>query len=165
MATTLNYLITDLRLHLGDIDSTSYRYLDAWLVVALKMSVKTLQRWWDYKYLVDASDNVYRNSNWTFLFAEPPVIERGDERPIILMASLIIKEGSLESSSWNAGSWRDAEIAYSNIEGSKTRRDSLQKDWDELKGLLSPPTGRLATPKKGSLPGYKDNIYERTDIY
>jgi len=162
MATT-DYMLTDLRLHLGDITSSSYRYLDEWLVIALNMAVKALQRWWDYKYLIDTDGNVTRNPNWTYLFPSPPVIEVGDERPIILMASLITKEGSLEDASWSMGSWRDAEIAYSNIEGSRAKKESLQKDWDELSGLLSKPTSRLATPKKGSLPGYKGNIYERTD--
>lgn len=164
-STNIDYLIDPLRLHLGDIDSSAYRYTDEWLRTSLIMSIKTLQRWWDYKYLVDTDYDVYRNQHWTYLFPEPPIIQHGDEEPIILMASMIIKEGSLENNSWNVGSWRDAEIAYSNIEGNKAKLESLQKDWDALTSLLKPPTKRLARTKKGSLPGYKDNLYERTTKY
>lgn len=163
--TNLDYLIMDLRLHLGDTDDSAYRYTDDWLRTALVMSVKSLMRWWNYKYLLDTSYNVYRNENHIYLFAEPPIIEYGDEYPIVLMASIIIKEGSLEVNSWNVGSWRDAEIAYSNIEGNRAKTQSLQKDWDALEAVLKPPQKRLAQSKKGSLPGYIGNRYERTTKY
>lgn len=161
--TTLNFLITDLRVHLGDADETALRYTDAWLLSALIMSVKALGRWWNFKYLLNSSNEAYRNSNITFLFSEPPVIEVYDERLIVLMASIIIKEGSLENSSWSVGSWKDAEIAYSNIEGSKAKQESLKKDWAELTSYISSPTRRLATPKKKSLPGYLNNPYEMVE--
>lgn len=160
--TTLDYLITDLRLHLGDYDPASYRYADAWLLVALKMSVKSLGRWWNFKYLVDTAEEVYRNPGASFVLPEPPVIEVTDERPIILMASIIVKEGSLESNSWNSVAWRDFEVSYSNLEGSRAKQVSLATDWDELKSLISIPTKRLSTPLKQSLPGYKGNLWERT---
>ncbi len=159
--TTLDYLIPELRLHLGDIDPATYRYTDVWLLVALKMSIKTLGRWWNFKYLYDTTlETASRNPQTTFILAEPPVIEPQDERPILLMASIIIKEGSLEANSWNAGSWKDAEISFSNLEGSRSKQLSLQKDWEELNLLLSAPTQRLAQPVKGSLTGYKNNTYE-----
>ena len=164
-STNLDYLIDSLRLHLGDMDSGSYRYTDEWLRTALVMSIKALQRWWDYKYLVDTDYDVYRNQHWDYLFPEPPIIEHGDEEPVVLMASILTKEGSLENNSWNVGSWRDAEIAYSNIEGNKAKLASLEKDWEALTGMLKPPTKRLARTQKGSLPGYKGNIYERTTKY
>ena len=163
--TNLDYLIDGLRLHLGDIDSSAYRYTDEWLRTSLVMSIKTLQRWWDYKYLVDTDYNVYRNQHWNYLFPEPPIIEHGDEEPVILMASLVIKEGSLENNSWNVGSWKDAEIAYSNIEGNRAKLESVQNDWNALTNILKPPTKRLARTIKGSLPGYKGNRYERTTKY
>ena len=163
--TNVDYLIDFLRLHLGDIDSSAYRYADEWLRTSLIMSIKTLQRWWDYKYLIDDNYDVYRNQHWTYLFASPPIIEHGDEEPIILMASMIIKEGSLENNSWSVGSWRDAELAYSNIEGNKAKIESLEKDWDALISVLKPPTKRLARTIKGSLPGYIGNLYERTTKY
>jgi hypothetical protein len=163
--TNLDYLIDSLRLHLGDTTAGSYRYTDEWLRTSLVMSVKALQRWWDYKYLVDTDYNVYRNQHWTYLFPEPPIIEHGDESPVILMASIIIKEGSLENNSWSVGSWKDAEIAYSNIEGNKAKVASIEKDREALEDILKPPTKRLARTKKGSLPGYKGNEYERVTKY
>ena len=159
ITTTVDYLLPELRLHLGDIDPATYRYTDEWLIVSLEMSIKSLGRWWNSKYLLD-SHLVSRNPNLTFIFAEPPVIETQDERPILLMASIIIKEGSLESNSWNAGAWKDAEISFSNLEGSRSKQLSLQKDWDELGMILSPPTKRLSQALKGSLLGYKQNTFE-----
>ncbi len=158
--TNLDYLITDLRLHLGDI-TEPYRYTEAWLRTSLVMSVKALMRWWNYKYLLDSDYNASRNSRIRFLFPSPPVIEYGDEHPIVLMASIIIKEGSLEQSAWSTGSWKDAEIAYSNIEGSKARTTSLKQDWETLESILKPPQKRLAQSHKASTPGYLDNQYER----
>ena len=89
------------------------------------------------------------------------MIENSDERIIILMASIIIKGGSLEENSWNVGSWRDAEIYYSSIESNRAKTVSLRRDMDELKDLITPPTRKLAGAKKGSLPGYLNNLYER----
>ncbi len=163
--TNLDYLIDFLRLHLGDTDSASYRYLDEWLRTALVISVKELQRWWNYRYLLDSNYNVYRNPNHVFIFAEPPIIQDADEKPIILMASIIIKKGSLENNSWEVGSWRDAEISYSNIEGNRAKLESLRNDWEQLTAILKPPTKRLAQTKKGSLPGYLNNLYERVTKY
>jgi hypothetical protein len=163
--TNLDYLIDWLRLHLGDTEPASYRYTDEWLRTSLVMSVKALMKWWNYKYLIDDDNNVERNSNYTYLFASPPIVERGDERAIILMASIIIKEGSLEDASWSIGSWRDAEIAYSNIEGSRAKSSSIQRDFEELNGMMSPPKKRLAQPVKGDLPGFIGNEYERITEY
>jgi hypothetical protein len=158
--TNLDYLITDLRLHLGD-TSEPYRYTDSWLRTSLVMSVKALMRWWNYKYLIDSDYNASRNPRITFLFPAPPTIEYGDEYPIVLMGSIIIKEGSLENSSWSTGSWRDAEIAYSNIEGNRARTASLRQDWETLEDILKPPQKRLAQARKASTPGYLNNKYER----
>ena len=157
--TTVDYLLPELRLHLGDIDPSTYRYADEWLEVSLEMSIKSLGRWWNLKYLI-SSHLVSRNPNLTFIFAEPPVIETQDERPILLIASIVIKEGSLERNSWNAGAWKDAEISFSNLEGSRSKQLSLQKDWDELSMVLSAPTKRLSQALKGRLPGYKQNTFE-----
>jgi len=159
-STNIDYLIDDLRLHLGDY-TVPYRYLDEWLRTALVASVKSLSKRWQYKYLVDTDNNVERNSTYTFTFSEPPIIEKGDEWPIILQASIIIKGGALEESAWDVGSWRDAEIAVSNIEGGKMRTTSLQRDMDELDDLLKPASKRLGRTAKGSLPGYKNNVYDR----
>jgi len=156
----LSYLIPRLRLHLGDIDATSYRYLDEWLGLSLVAAIETLQPWWNYKYLVDENDDVYRNTTVRFLHSEPPVIERGDIRPIILMAAIIIKSGQLENLSWSVGAWRDAEISYSNIEASRRKDEMLQRDWTELTNILKPPQKRLASSNKGHLPGYVGSVRE-----
>lgn len=160
--TNIDYIIEGLRLHLGDIDPTAYRYLDEWLRTALIGAVEELERWWNYKYLVNETTyQVYRNTQLlSFTMDEPPVIEQFDKKPIILMASYMIKGGSLENSSWTFGSWRDAEISYSNIEGSRAKKDSRQADWDELVSILKPPQKILAGSQKNSLPGYKKNPWE-----
>lgn len=167
-STDLDYLIEDLRLHIGDIDSTSYRYADEWLRTALVIALKKLQRWWRSRYTIEETNyTVSRTDNTlvVFDFDEPPVIQYQDESPIVLMASIIIKEGSLQNNSWNAGSWRDAEISYSNIQGSRDRDGSIERDWEELMYILKPPSKRLARTEKGSLPGYKENTYERSTKY
>ena len=144
--TTINtdYLLPTLRLHLGDITPATYRYVDGWLRVALVSGVKALQRWWGDRYLVDDANDVYRSSTYVFTYEEPPLIQDMDERPLILMASILIKSGQLESNSWNVGSWKDAEIAVSNIEGSRSKQFGYGMDWEELKMYVLPPTKRLS---------------------
>jgi len=161
----LSSLIPYLRLSIGDITEGSYRYTTEWLTVALVAAVETLSNWWYNRYLVNTSDEVYRNTNVNFEYSEPPVLMIGDERPIVLMAGIILLEGSLENASWNIGSWRDAEIAYSNIESGKIRDRRLQRMWEELENLMVPPSKKLAYAIKGSLPGYKDNLHERNSKY
>jgi hypothetical protein len=161
MATVnLSYLIPRLRLHIGDINSTSYKHLDEWLRLALITSIESLQTWWNYKYLINENNDVYRNTTRRFLHPEPPVVERGDIRPITLMAAIIIKTGDLENLSWNVGAWRDAEISYSNIEGSRRKDVTIERDWRELTNILKPPQKRLANTYKGHLPGFTQNPYE-----
>jgi len=141
----LDYLLPDLRLHLGDTDPLTYRYIDGWLRVALVSGVKALQRWWGDRYLVDSTTYaVSRSTDSDFLYVEPNVIQDRDERPLILMASILIKSGQLEANSWNTGSWKDAEIAVSNIEGSRAKQFGIGMDWEELKLYILPPTKRLS---------------------
>ncbi len=143
--TNIDYLLPELRLHLGDITPATYKYLDEWLQVALISGVKAMQRWWGLRYLVDSTDTtVSRGDTYTFLQEDPPLIQSMDERPIILMASILVKSGSLESNSWNVGSWKDAEIAVSNIEGSRSKQFGIGLDWEELKMYILSPTKRLS---------------------
>ena len=137
---SLDYLLVSLRLYIGDTTSP-YRYLDEWLRVALVMSVIALQRWWTNKYIIDETTYVVS-----------PAIEQNDEIVVILMASILIKEGSLENNSWTVGSWRDAEYSVSNIEGNKAKEASLQADWDKLLAYLTPPTKRLYRGERNSPP-------------
>lgn len=165
VVTNLDYLIDFVRLRIGDIDPASYRYTNDWVRTALVGAVQTLSRWWNYKYLIttDGTYNIYRNPNGYFIFDETTygIIEQGDEQAIVLMASFLTLEGSLESSAWSTGSWRDAEIAYSNIEGGRMRSDILNQIWKELVSTLKIPQKRLARAIKLSLPGFKSNEYER----
>ena len=160
--TNLDYLIDFIRIQIGDM-TPPYRYTDSMLRTTIIISIRTLQRWWNSKYLIDSTTyNVYRNpAAINFLFPEPPIIQDLDQRPIELMTSIIIKTGSLENVSYNIGSWRDYEVSYSNIEGGRLKDSSLKRDWEELNALLTPPSKKLAWPIKGSLPGYKGNAYER----
>lgn len=158
------YLITDLRLRLGDTNPATYRYTDEWLKIALLASIRALGAWWKNKYLVDSDTQlVSRNSSITFEFSEPPVIEQDDEFPIIIMATIIIMEGSLENASWNLVSWRDNEISFTNLEQGRIKTSSLSRLWDLLLSELTPPTKKLAGTSKQSLQGYKLNINENRD--
>lgn len=142
----LSYLIPVLRIKLWDVNPAEYRYTDVWLDAALVTAIKSLQRWWVSKYLVDSTDTVVsRNPASTFIFDEPPVIQSSDERIVILMAAIIVKEGSLENSAWSTSTWRDAEYYVSNVEGGKLRESSLTRDWDELEKLIKPPQKRLSS--------------------
>jgi hypothetical protein len=164
IATPVNYdyLIEDLRQHLGDTNPASYRYLDSWLRSSLCTAIKALQRRWNFKYVINSvSFYVERNPNWSYLYPDPPTIEQGDERAVILQAAIIVKSGSLENYSWDVGSWKDAEISYSNIEGNRSKEGSIERDQLELDSILKPPQKRLAYPLKRSLPGYINNAYER----
>lgn len=159
----MDYLLPSLRLHLGDIDDTSYRYQDSWLRRSLVNAVISLQSWWNSRYLIDENYDVYRNTSIQFTYQEPPILQQRDERPIILMSAIIIKEGSLESSAWGVASWRDAEISYSNIASGSLRDKSLMRDWNELEDILKPPQKKLLGSLKASLPGYLGNEYDRPD--
>lgn len=161
-ATNLDYLFPFLRQRIGDTDDSAYRYTDAWIRTALVSGVQILEKWWNFKYLLDSNYNIYRNPNKTFIFDQATygIIEPGDDQIIILMAAIIILTGSLENSAWDFYSWRDAEISFSNLEKSRAKSDVLTRFWDELNALIKPPQKRLAQALKRSLPGYKDNKYE-----
>jgi hypothetical protein len=152
--TDLDYLIPSLRWKLGDIDSTNYRYLDEWLRVALVSALKILQRWWGVRYLIDETTYVVsRYDESDFQLEAPPVIQQLDEEVIVIMATILTREGTLENSAWSAGSWRDAEVSVSNIEGSRIREAGIQRLWNELLSYLTPPTKRLMGIYRTSIPG------------
>jgi hypothetical protein len=162
--TNFDYLLDYLRLKIGDTNPLSYRYTDEWLRTALVAGVKTLGRWWNYKYLItnDGTYNIYRNPNGSFIF-DPTygIIEQADEQVIVLMSAFTILEGSLENSAWDFVSWADAEIRFSNLESSRSRDASLNRLWLELTSLLRIPSKRLARALKGDLPGFLQNEMER----
>jgi hypothetical protein len=145
MAESVEYLLPTLRLRIGDIDETSYRYLDEWLLVSLIMALRSLERYWGSKYIVTEGGYVTRNDEYlNFEFEESEgVIQRKDEDIIVIKAALIVLEGSLENSAWSIGSWRDAEIAVSNIESGRLRTETLRALKAELDSLIKAPTKRL----------------------
>jgi hypothetical protein len=159
----LDNLIPTLRLKIGDTTPATYRYTDEWLSVALVSGADLLGKWMNFKYLLDDSNLIYRNTNWSgFIFDEDTygVIEPGDSMIFVIMAAIIILEGSLENSAWDYVSWKDAEISFSNLESSRARSRILEMLWDELLYNIKPPTKRLARAIKNSLPGYLENQYE-----
>ena len=154
VTTDLDYLLPELRARLGDTDSTAYRYLDEWLRVSLVSALKAMQRWWRIRYTIDETTYIVsRYPDSTFLVDEPPVIQQQDETPILIMASILTKSGVLQNSSWTTGSWRDAEIAVSNIESGKMRDSSLARDWAELEMYILPPTKKLTGVVRTEIPG------------
>jgi len=171
MSYDLTNLIPELRIRIGDTNPALYRYTDVWLLVSLKSSVKLLSKWWNFKYLLDSNGDVMRNPDGYFVFEETSdgviggVFEPGDDQVVIIYAAIVILEGSLENSAWDFGSWKDAEISYSNIESSRSRGDTLKRLWTELTSILKVPQKRLAQALKGSLPGYLANSFEREDKY
>lgn len=159
---SLSGLIPFVRLQIGDINSATYRFTDEWIQTALILAVRLLQRYWNYRYLIDDLDNVTRNPNTVFLFPESDgVIQKSDEYPIVLMASILLLEGSLENSSYDAVSWKDNEISFSNLEKYRTKDATLKRLIDLLNAILLPPTKKLARARSQPLVGYLNNAFER----
>lgn len=178
MYTTLDYLLLELRMIIGDTSIATQRYLDDWLLKALILAVKLSGRYLSDKYIFTKVEIdpvnlpgvfvevVQRNPLKANVFrfpVEEGVIEKRDEPVILILAAICVLEGSLENSAWNIGSWKDAEVSFSNIESGRMKTDNLKRLYDQLHDLTLPPTKRLATPTKNSLPGYKGNPYERKD--
>ena len=149
----LEELILPLRIQIGDIGGTP-TYSDETLHEILRVAVNGLMRRWNSRYYVDNDGIVQRSTATTFEFSSPPVIQRGDHRAIVLMAAIMIKGGKKFSTSGQAASWRDDEVSYSNIEGSRQLSTSLEADITELNSILPLPLKRLAKALYGSLPGW-----------
>jgi hypothetical protein len=163
LESNIDYLIPYLRIKLGDVSAT--RYSTDWLRTALLLAVRVSQRYLNNKYLVDDNNSVYRNPDYPYFVQEYGIIEARDEPIIVLLAAIIVLEGSLENSAWDAVSWRDNEISFSNLEQFRTRGDVLDKLVDELNSLLLPPVKRLAKPMKVGMPGYNYNPEEKKTRY
>lgn len=163
LESNIDYLIPYLRIKLGDVDGS--RYDTNWLRTALLLAVRVSQRYLNNKYLIDENNNVYRNPDYPYFIQEYGIIEARDEPIIVLLAAIIVLEGSLENSAWDAVSWRDNEVAFSNLEQFRTRGEVLNKLVDELNSLLLPPVKRLAKPLKVGMPGYNYNPEEKKTRY
>lgn len=167
VTTNYDHLIEPFRYAIGDTTLGNYRYLDEDLRTTLSAAIIALQRRWSRKYLINTTTyDAERNTiEWTYKYASPPVIQQYDEEPILVMAQIILLEGSLENLSWNLGSWRDAEISYSNLGSGRQKDASLERLKKRLDDLLLPPTKRLRSSVKGSLPGYQGNTHESKKDY
>lgn len=146
----LEELIFPLRIQIGD-TSAIPTYDDEFLHGVLRVAVAALMRRWDDRYYVDNDGVVHRDTNTTFDWSSPPVIQHKDRRPIVLQASIMMKSGTKFSTSGDVASWRDEEISYSNIESARQRSSTLQDDINELENLL--PGKKLARPLYGRLYG------------
>lgn len=149
--TSLDYLIDDLRVHLGDY-TAPYKYTLEHLRHCLVMACKTLMYKWRNKYIINSSYVVSRSITVPFAIASPPIIQYSDERAFVLQAAIILKSGAIQDSSWDVASWRDDEVAYSNIAGANTQQKSLLEDIRELELWLRK---RLHGGKRQSLPGFR----------
>ncbi len=157
--TSLDYLIPQVRILLGDTTESSYRYSDAYVRTALVAGLNAISPRWKYRYNINDSYEVSRNHTFlTFTDAEPPVIQRFDEFPICLMASILMKSGAIQESSWEVGSWADDEIRYSNIQAASSRDESLARDIAMLEAILPSRGKKLSGTMKQSLPGFTEDL-------
>jgi len=153
--TTLAYLIPQLRRHVSDYNEP-YTFSDVLLSGLLFDAIKAIGRRWNNRYRVatvgGVADLIIRCDDSTmFTFSEPPVIQYQDERAVVLQASVILKSSTKWSESGSAVTWRDEEIAYSNLESARQRSSTLQDDITELNGMF--PV-KLARSRYGRLYGW-----------
>jgi hypothetical protein len=149
--TSLDYMIEDLRFYLGDV-IIPYRYTDNHLRHALVMACKALMKKWRNRYTINTSYIVSRSPTAEFYEFTPPIVERADEVAFILQGSIIIKTAELQDTSWDVASWRDDEVAYSNIAGGSALRRSLDNDIAALAEFLR---RRLFGSARQSMTGFK----------
>ena len=148
--TDVDHLVPVLRFYLGDYDTR--RYLTDTLRQALIFGVRMLMRKWASRYTVDENGTVTRSTDIGFESTAPPIIQYRDEPPIVIQAAIVIKSGSLQDSSWQIASWKDDEIAVSNIQADRSRRDSLEHDKLLLEDYFK---RRLYAGSRQELPGFK----------
>lgn len=162
--TDLDYLIGLFRIHLGDTDVDNLRYTTSILRTSLVAGLKALGPRWKYRYSINSSYVVSRNHTFlTFTDVEPPIIQVFDEFPIVLMASILVKSGAVQESSWSVASWADDEIRYSNIAAAGQKDASIERDIALLNQIIPPRGKKLARVTKQSLPGFTEelgNIWE-----
>jgi len=156
LKSNLENLILPLRVQIGDTDAEP-SFSDEYLHMILRESVSALMNRWNDRYYVTNDGVVLRNPNYDFDWSSPPEIQHKDRRPIVLQASILIKNGAKFSESGNVSRWRDEEISYSNIESARQRSSTLEDDIRELESIL--PSKKLAKPLYGRLMGWRENYY------
>ncbi len=153
-STDLDYLIDDLRIHLGDF-TEEYTYATTYLRPVLVMACPRLMKKWKNRYTINSTYVVTRSATALYYEDSPPVIEVADEQAFVLQSSIIVKSADLKEAAWDIGSWRDDEIAYSNIAGASAFEKSLAQDVADLDTFMEK---RLFTASKQSLPGFTRDI-------
>lgn len=162
ISTDLDYLIPALRLHLWD-TNTPPTYANGLLKYCLVAGLKVLMPRWNSRYVPTESATAWtvsRSTEDVFSQAAPPVIQYGDERPIILAASVAFKSGKIYTSSWETISWKDDEVSYSNLAGGKMAQESLLRDIEDLKNMVPDRGKRLGRSMKQSLLGFRGPSHE-----
>lgn len=129
-SSNLDYLLPALRLQVGDPAGTVFS--DSLLLTGLVNGVKMLASRWNSKYLIDANNDVYRNTAVTFTYASPPIVEQQDEIAIILAASILVRRSAITSSSSAFTNWSTPDLSYSNVQSSKALLDLLKSDEEAL---------------------------------
>jgi len=128
-------LVGSLRNYLGDSD-TPYRFDAEELETSLDTALYMLLRRLNFKYTMDTSGTITRTSGATFKVDSPPVVEFADQAAIIIQAAIITKSASAWDSSWDVASWKDDEISYSNIQGARSKDQSIATDLQLLEDVL-----------------------------
>ena len=129
-SSNLDYLLPALRLQVGDPAGTTFS--DSLLLTGLVNGVKMLASRWNSKYLIDANNDVYRNTAVTFTYTSPPIVEQQDEIAIILAASILVRRSAITSSSTAFTNWSTPDLSFSNVQSSKALLDMLKADEDQL---------------------------------
>lgn len=148
----VDYLIPQLRLRIGEFDPATYVYSTDTLSNILIAAVRELMRKWRRRYTIDSAGIITRNANHVYENAEPPVIDYQDEVPIVLQAVIILKMAEIQDNVWDIQSWRDDEIAFSNLGAGRLAEYGLDKLQGELDELLRK---RLYGSARQELPGFR----------
>lgn len=183
--TNADYLIDDVRLHIGDLDST--RYSDSVIRSAIVGGVKMLQRYWRTRYLVFKSDmitaapvsttsgyvyaalpegyglipsglsenDIFRNAFHTF--TDPGILfSQEDEWPVILAATIILGRSQLAGSAAFFQVWEDGEYRFSNVASATALGDLYKIDLQKLDAYFKK---RLSSGLRDTFPIFVPDIY------
>jgi hypothetical protein len=134
-------------LQVGDPAGTTFS--DPLLLTGLVNGVKMLASRWNSKYLIDANNDVYRNTAVTFTYTSPPIIEQQDEIAVILAASILVRRSALTSSSSAFTNWSTPDLSFSNVQASKTLLDLLKADEEQLNLFFKGKLGKAVKQTLG----------------
>lgn len=177
--TNIDYLLDEVRLHIGDTESTLFS--DSLVRSSLVFAVKSAYKRWGGRYLVFndgmptgggdpipagyiyaklpdgygyvpsglVENDIFRNPSFTFADTGATIITQEDEPIVVLMAAIILRRSYLSSSSNSFVNWSDGEYSYSNVASATTMRGLLADDLAALEYYFK--TGR-ARPIRDNLP-------------